>query len=998
MRGKGRRHGIARAFASQQFRDVGVTRPVIGVANVTLRFSLSHPQRRTVMRPRILLRACIAAVLASVSLPLAAAAQTTGFLRGLVSDSAGRVVPGALVRLAGLRLGAYVDSVGSYRVTGVPAGRLVVLVSKLGYALDSAIVDITAGATTVHDVRLHPSAAVLGTVAVTAQRLGESQAAALDRRASAPNILNVLAGDAIRELPNLNAAEAAGRIPGVTTERDEGEGKYVQIRGTEPRLSNVTINGAHVPGTQSGSRIPKLDNIPSDVLAAIEVSKTLTAEQDADAIGGSVNLVTKTPQGAPQGYVAGQYGQMSLLTRNQFQAGFAYGGRYGERGQLGLLIGGSADRNNRAINDLEPAWNVDSTGRSFPVEWSQRDYLYRRNRYGVGADIDYRFEGGSTLYLKGLYSFFENFGTTYVNDVATNATGSSFGSTGDSAGVGTRGFGTGAEVTREVYNRTPRERMYGFTTGGSTQLGPFEVKAAVNIAGTAQHEADYRFSPFVYDGPGGQGITVAYDASSTSVPTFKYVSGATNSGANSPGNFMLTNFFTVDGNTNGYDNGGAIDLATHWLAGDAGTGLLRFGAKARSERKDFTSNRASFSASSPFALSNAGVGVNDPTYYQDISNAFTLGVVPDHVVTANYEDTHAFQNRSNAARNALSSFSGSEKVYSGYVSNALTSGHFDAYIGVRVEATHSTYLGHVQTKDSTGAASPVREVTGTQTYTDLFPSVQLKYKLDEGTNARLAVTRGIARPDYVQLAPSLVGSTDPASRNAPSALTAGNPDLKAQHAWNYDVLVEHFFPSVGVISGGVFYKQLSDVILTRTFTYTGPVAELNGFQGTRPENGGSGHLLGVEGEWQQRLSFLPGAAHGLGIDVNYTHVNSSVLVDAKSGRTAPLLRQSPNLANVAFTYEGGPVSARAAWAYQGANIASYGDGLPDGLGDTYFYAHAQVDASVLYNVNPHVQLQLQGLNLNNAVFGFFQGTPDHDYAIQREYYGRTLYLGAKLGI
>jgi hypothetical protein len=193
----------------------------------------------------------------------------------------------------------------------------------------------------------------------------------------------------------------------------------------------------------------------------------------------------------------------------------------------------------------------------------------------------------------------------------------------------------------------------------------------------------------------------------------------------------------------------------------------------------------------------------------------------------------------------------------------------------------------------------------------------------------------------------------------------------------------------------VFYKSITDVILTRRFTYAGPVAELVGFQGTRPENGGSGHLVGMEGEWQQRLTFLPGLARGLGFDLNVTHVSSSVQVDTL-GRTAQLARQSPNLANVALTYDLGPIAARGAWAYQGANIVSYGDGQPDGLGDTYFYSHSQIDASLLFNVSPRVQLQLQALNLNNAVFGFFQGTPDHDYAIQRSltrYYrrgGRTL--------
>jgi hypothetical protein len=108
-------------------------------------------------------------------------------------------------------------------------------------------------------------------------------------------------------------------------------------------------------------------------------------------------------------------------------------------------------------------------------------------------------------------------------------------------------------------------------------------------------------------------------------------------------------------------------------------------------------------------------------------------------------------------------------------------------------------------------------------------------------------------------------------------------------------------------------------------------------------------------------------------------------------------RTSPNLANAALTYDLGPVSARAEWAYQGANITSYGDGTPTAAGDTYFYAHSQIDASLIYSLNSRTQLQIQGLNLNNAVFGFFNGTPSHDFSIQREYYERTIYMGLKYG-
>ena len=180
-----------------------------------------------------------------------------GTIRGTVTDASGAFAPGAAVHVSGTLLGGVVDSSGTYRVARVPAGKYVVRVTKLGFAPDSGVVVVSDGQTAQHDARLRPSAELLGNVVVTAQRLGESEASALERRAAAPNVVNVLAGDVIRALPNANAAEAAGRMPGVTTERDEGEGKFVQVRGTEPRLTNVTIDGAHVPGTERGSRVPK---------------------------------------------------------------------------------------------------------------------------------------------------------------------------------------------------------------------------------------------------------------------------------------------------------------------------------------------------------------------------------------------------------------------------------------------------------------------------------------------------------------------------------------------------------------------------------------------------------------------------------------------------------------------------------------------------------------------------------------------------------------------
>ena len=350
-------------------------------------------------------------------------------------------------------------------------------------------------------------------------------------------------------------------------------------------------------------------------------------------------------------------------------------------------------------------------------------------------------------------------------------------------------------------------------------------------------------------------------------------------------------------------------------------------------------------------------------------------------------------------RNELASFTGAERVIAGYVLNTVEVGRLRVNVGVRVEVTHSAYTGNVAATDSATGNTTVSGLSGTQNYTDVFPSAQLRYGVDQNTNVRVAVTRGIARPHYSDLAPSLQGNINAIYQHQYSNLSAGNPNLRPERAWSYDLLIERFLPSLGgVISGGVFYKALSDVILTQNFIYQGPYTPFDGFYGTTPQNGGSGHLVGVEADWMQHLSFLPGAWAGLGLDVNWTHVNSKVLVDPATGRQAPLLRQAPDIGNAALLYDHGPVSARVAWTYNGPYIGGYGDGTATASGDNYFEKHSQVDASVIFNVTPSVQMQVQALSLNNAEFGFFQGTPDHQFNVQREYYGRTFYLGMKYAL
>src|SRR6202011_925276 len=174
---------------------------------------------------------------------------------------------------------------GRFTIGNVAPGEYTVTVSYVGLLPYSTTITVIPGQVTRVDAVLQV-AGVTEEVTVRAERpRGEAQA--LNRERTADNIVQVLPAEVITSLPNTNIADAVGRLPSVSLERDEGEGKYVQIRGTDPRLTNVTVNGVNLPSPEGVVRNIKLDAIPASLVERIEVIKTLSAKQDADGIGGT---------------------------------------------------------------------------------------------------------------------------------------------------------------------------------------------------------------------------------------------------------------------------------------------------------------------------------------------------------------------------------------------------------------------------------------------------------------------------------------------------------------------------------------------------------------------------------------------------------------------------------------------------------------------------------------------------------------------------------------
>src|SRR5882672_11139334 len=328
------------------------------------------------------------------------AQERRGSLTGHAMDVNQDPLVGARVGLEPVGYTTASDAQGKFSISDLVPNKYTLTISYVGFKTFSREVVITPG--TVANVEAVLDIGTVNQEIIVRGERERGEVEALNRERTADNIVQVLPAEVITSLPNTNIADALGRLPSVSLERDEGEGKYVQIRGTEPRLSNVTIDGVHVASPESGVRQIKLDVIPADLVESVEINKTLSANQDGDAIGGSVNLVTKTADEKPTLYLNGIGGYTPIVGgRSLTELDGTIGKRFGTNHKLGILIGSSYDWNGRGIDDVEPSPTTSQCDASgcdgspqaaanapfFPTYngLDTREYRYYRTRYGLSG-------------------------------------------------------------------------------------------------------------------------------------------------------------------------------------------------------------------------------------------------------------------------------------------------------------------------------------------------------------------------------------------------------------------------------------------------------------------------------------------------------------------------------------------------------------------------------------------------------------------------------------
>ena len=333
-----------------------------------------------------------------------------GIISGTITDNTGAVMKGAQITLLPLGVTARANEQGQFELRDLPAAHYTLSTSFVGFKTNNQEIDVVAGKKLDVSMKLDV-ASTSEQVMVTAPRaFGEAEA--INQTRTAANIVDVLPAEVITSLPNANIADALGRLPGVVLERAEGEGEYVDIRGLDPRLSNITIDGITIPSPEPTVRQIRLDVINSDLVDAVVINKTLSASQDADGIAGSVDLRTKTATDQPliSAYANGGYTPI-LNGRAADQFGGVFGKRFGEQKKFGLLIGGTYDYNGRGIDNMQPALDPLSTfATPFYDNATIRQYRYYRTRDGISGSSDYKMNDNNSFYAHGLFSDLKDWG------------------------------------------------------------------------------------------------------------------------------------------------------------------------------------------------------------------------------------------------------------------------------------------------------------------------------------------------------------------------------------------------------------------------------------------------------------------------------------------------------------------------------------------------------------------------------------------------------------
>lgn len=948
----------------------------------------------------------------------------------VVNKVSGEKLPFASVRLEGTSLGASTDNEGEFIIHQIPAGDYQLISTYIGYLEQKIPVTVVAGKTLEVTIELEYAGVQSKEVVISAQVSG--QMSAINEQLASNTIKNVVSADRIRDVPDVNAAESVSRLPGISLVRSGGEGQKVSVRGISPQYNVMMVNGVRMQSTDRNDRSVDLNMIAPNILSGIEVTKALTADMDADAVGGTVNLKIGKAADEFRGNFSlqGGYGSIANTYGNYRATGFL-SNRFWDK-KLGIQVSGFLDNFNRNADILSAGYALneeDLLEEGFiPIDLNRvsiSDRVTNRQRLGGSLVFDYQLPNGSII-LNNFVSNLHQEQQEQQNSLAL-------------IGNQWSAFAADRELSNTVIsNALQGEFKFSFfsmdfsvSNSISKQYTPGDLRMNIGIA---QNEAGFT-TPTLAD------------------PLLATPSELLNAAEIIPGmnSKRARRFFTLQRDVTEQAQEAMLNFNVPFSVSKSISGKIKFGGKyvrnyrENDETQNFSQPDRNFlgeqfvrvlkdSLWTDLGLENLdqNLGIRaflfeDPDY--DIGN-FLSGEegVDDFFYLADISKMNRYEElardngyyANDVKESSQYDYNYERNLFAFYTSAEVNLGKYvTLFPGIRYEDFNFIYNSFYTERfgpnpeDFRNEALKADDNKGQ----NWFPQLQMRVKPTEWLDIRLARTKSIIYPDYRAVSPYIYYD----SYSGPE-LDLGNIDLKPAISQNYDVYASVYENHIGLFTAGYFYKEIDNLIVLSSFKTKNSETINDRFELTQTQQtdintwinlDGTSYVSGFELDWQTNFWYLPSFLKGFVLNVNYTHINSetsypfqtsvklgsgpfaqTVFVD--SIRTGRMPNQPDDVFNFTIGYDVGGFSARL--SHVSTNNILVGINRTYDELDSYTGAYKRWDFTA-YQKLPWLDGQLQVyMNANNIT-----NTPDRSFVSELQkissvqYYGRTVDIGIRFG-
>lgn len=796
----------------------------------------------------------------------------------------------------------------------------------------------------------------------------EAQVRAIDLKRDSNAILDAVAADDVGDYPDQNVAESLSRLPGVSVTRDQGEGRYVVVRGLDAALNSVTVDGLSIGTAESDNRATPLDLIPSDSTERLKVVKSPTPDMPGDSIGGAIEIESASAFDRDGRSIRAKVeaNRQDLSGKTSPKGSFNYSDLFAGN-TFGVALGINYQDRKFESDNTEGEYDELDNGDLFMVQQQRRKYYVQRKRIGANLNLDWRPDADNKYYLRTLFSDYQD-AETRQNTVIDF----------DPDQVVAHGDGTYSapvdDLGKRVRYRTKKQNAIAASFGGEHRLTGALVDYQVGYSKTEERVPDEKEARFKLAGGVRRGLDATIDQNSR-MPRIDFSSAdwAANDG------YGLDKWVLAPGSTDDKEVSAKVNVRF-----DGENSSYKLGLLGRFRDRNVDKNETELSEGPDIDL--AAWTVDPPSHrHNSLGQALSSSAMRDYwarnggLYSADDGDAG-----SNATAALSEDYASKEDILAAYAMGTWDIGALRVIAGVRVESTRFSATGNQIDLDEGGENFTVSQLKASSSYRSVLPGLHLRWDGGDDWALRAAVTKTVSRPGFGQIAPHATINNDD------EEVELGNPNLDPYESTNLDLSFEQYLGNSGIVSLGVFRKWIDGYIVDTVVDNDPAYA---GYEVSMPINGDKAKVLGAELNWQQQLDFLPAGWNGLLVGASGTWLKTDFDpgVEGRQGDSFDLPRASRHVYTGYLGYEKAGLSARVSAVYRSQYLDELGDA---GNFDIYVAPNTQLDFGLSYQFTDNIELYLDASNLLDKPLERYQGERSHTQ--QYEEYGRTYAVGLKV--